>query len=152
MEEDFERLVYIPIRYHYYLLRWRRGILEKKATKEGEEGMDLISCKHCKRKIEKDFDICPFCLGNLKVEQTDMIFCRYCGQKIKKDSHNCPYCGKELLKKKLSETGTVTDETVLFSATTNISVEENNPFLCPSCGAQCKSTQKFCKNCGTKLQ
>jgi len=160
--------------------------------------MDLISCKHCKRKIERDFEICPFCLGNLKVEKMDTAFCRFCGKEIKKGYRNCPHCGNELIKNPVNVAAPVADETVLFSAVNTMPASdetvlfsavnnipasdetvlfsaanntpvaepavvqsapiqsapmaESAPLLCPTCGFECKSTSKFCKNCGTKLQ
>ena len=136
--------------------------------------MDLISCKHCKRKIERDFACCPFCLGDLKVEKKDTKFCPFCGQEVKKEYHNCPHCGKSLEKKKQSvpnvaaeplttspvvesaspvvETPSPVVENISPVAETTSPVAESTVLRCPKCGFEYKSGRKFCKNCGTNLQ
>lgn len=46
-------------------------------------------CPACGRRIEDDFQICPYCLKKLKKK------CKECGKLLKLDWNVCPYCRAE---------------------------------------------------------
>jgi len=47
-----------------------------------------ISCRHCGKRVGRDFAFCPFCLGHIK------ITCKKCGRAVESEWKGCPDCGE----------------------------------------------------------
>lgn len=58
---------------------FKRSIVEEEAS----------YCPACGKKVESDFQICPYCLKKLKKS------CRNCGKLLKLEWQVCPYCKVE---------------------------------------------------------
>jgi hypothetical protein len=47
-------------------------------------------CPQCKKKVSKNFALCPYCGAKLKKN------CPSCGKELQSDFKLCPYCGKQV--------------------------------------------------------
>lgn len=79
----------------YLLLRPKETIEEAELNaleyefKKALLGDEVRFCPACGKKIEKDFQICPYCLKKLKKK------CSNCDRLLNLDWHVCPYCRQE---------------------------------------------------------
>jgi len=80
----------------YFLLRPRETLMEAYERALEEEALlqdieETLYCPGCKRKMEPDFLLCPFCHTRLKKR------CPECGRLLQLQWNVCPYCGQGLL-------------------------------------------------------
>lgn len=77
----------------YYVLRPRETLTEAYEHALGQEALlqdieERYVCPSCKRKVEADFVVCPYCHTELRKR------CPNCQKAIRPDWDVCPYCGK----------------------------------------------------------
>ncbi len=69
---------------------------------DNNQGMDLIECPECGKKILSDSRICSYC-GYPLEEKKDLIMCPECGKEIPLDIETCPFCGYPFQTKRSTE-------------------------------------------------
>ena len=77
-------LLYLILRPQETLAEQYRRSLEEEAILEDLEKQ--LACPTCKRAVQSDFRICPYCQTQLKQA------CQQCGQPLNAQWKACPYC------------------------------------------------------------
>lgn len=78
----------------YYVLRPRETLAEVYGRALEEEALlqdieDQATCPNCKRRVQQDFAVCPYCRTALKGR------CASCRRLLSPNWDVCPYCGQE---------------------------------------------------------
>jgi len=80
-----------------FYVEWKKLELEmeERAEERAKEYERIVFssemyCPSCNKKIEPEFNICPYCGARLKTK------CPSCGKRIGPEFHFCPFCGTEL--------------------------------------------------------
>jgi hypothetical protein len=81
-------LVYLVIRPHETLADTYERSLEAEAILH-EIQLDSNACQACRRPVEPDFNVCPYCKTLLREP------CRNCGQPVRTNWIACPYCATD---------------------------------------------------------
>ncbi len=81
-------IVYLVIRPQETIADAYERSLEAEAIIQ-ELQLEATACHVCRRPIETDFMICPYCKAVLRVP------CETCGQPVRTTWAACPYCGRE---------------------------------------------------------
>jgi hypothetical protein len=77
--------VYMIVRPPEYLDDVRERELEMAASEARLSAIQLL-CGHCDHEVERDYLVCPNCLGRLKDP------CQNCGKPLEQSWTLCPYC------------------------------------------------------------
>jgi RNA polymerase subunit RPABC4/transcription elongation factor Spt4 len=78
----------------YFVLRPQETLTEAYEHALGQEALlqdieERYICPNCKRKVDADFAICPFCQHELRKH------CQDCGRLLNLNWDLCPYCGHQ---------------------------------------------------------
>jgi RNA polymerase subunit RPABC4/transcription elongation factor Spt4 len=78
----------------YFVLRPQETLTEAYEHALGQEALlqdieDRYICPNCKRKVDADFAICPFCQHELRKH------CQNCARLLNLNWDLCPYCGEQ---------------------------------------------------------
>jgi RNA polymerase subunit RPABC4/transcription elongation factor Spt4 len=78
----------------YFVLRPQETLAEAYEHALGQEALlqdieERYICPNCKRKVDADFAICPFCQHELRKH------CQDCGRLLNLNWDLCPYCGHQ---------------------------------------------------------
>ena len=63
-----------------------------KKEEKPEEIPSILQCPHCNKKLNEDFEFCPYCGKSVK------LACSNCKRELSEDFEFCPYCGDEIKK------------------------------------------------------
>jgi RNA polymerase subunit RPABC4/transcription elongation factor Spt4 len=78
----------------YFVLRPQETLTEAYEHALGQEALlqdieERYICPNCKRKVDGDFAVCPFCQNELRKH------CQNCARLLNLNWDTCPYCGQQ---------------------------------------------------------
>ncbi len=78
----------------YFVLRPQETLTENYEHALGQEALlqdieERYICPNCKRKVDADFAVCPFCQNELRKH------CQNCDRLLNLNWDICPYCGRQ---------------------------------------------------------
>lgn len=120
---------------------------------------DQVFCTSCGQRIpeqeevtdvdssEDNQKLCPTCGATV---EKDQIFCTKCGTKIEKNQSDISE--NENFSEPLDNAFEEVDFSSLQENESELQTEAEKREICPACGRELKPGQKFCTNCGTKIE